>query len=164
MTMRRLLFLVRASLVTALAPGLTALAAAQVPASIAEPTLAAPSAVPVPVPAPPARTGPRLLSPTETRNSATPPGDLRPERPVTPQIRIPFGKAPPPALPAPAPARSPTAGPSANAALPASTAPLDATEAARNAGAAAAARCETLVGEQVRAKCRDRVARDARGR
>ena len=148
------------SLVTALALGLTAIAVAQVPASAPDPD--PPSAASVP--APPARTGPRLLSPTETRNSATPPGDLRPERPVTPQIRIPFGKAPPPASPAPAPERSPSVGLSGNSALPAPAAALDATEAARNATAAAAARCETLVGEQVRAKCRDRLARESRGR
>ena len=159
MKIRRLLSMVSASLVTALAPGLTAIAAAQVPASAADPD--PPSAASVP--APPARSGPRLLSPTETRNSATPPGDLRPERPVTPQIRIPFGKAPPPAVP-PTERSQPIAGPSGNSALPASTAPVDATEAARNASAAAAARCEALRGEQVRAKCRDRLARESRGR
>jgi hypothetical protein len=37
---------------------------------------------------------PRPLSPTALRESATPPGDLRPEDPVRPQISIPFGKKP----------------------------------------------------------------------
>lgn len=37
---------------------------------------------------------PRPLSPSELRESATPPGDLRPENPVTPQLSIPLGKKP----------------------------------------------------------------------
>ena len=150
----------RAALATAVATalliGFTSLAAAIQPvaprAGLTGPASAPDTlAAPLGASAPPARTGPRLLSPTETRNSATPPGDLRPERPVTPQIRIPLGKAPPPAVPAPE--RAPAPGPVQR--------PVDATEAARNANAMAAARCESLVGEQVRAKCRDRVAREA---
>ena len=90
--------------------------------------------------------GPRLLTPHESRDSATQPGDLRPERPVTPQISIPFGKTPPPAT-APNPnaaRRNPSPGP---------------------AGVEdAVARCEAQIGEQVRAKCRDRLAREARSR
>ena len=90
--------------------------------------------------------GPRLLTPHESRDSATQPGDLRPERPVTPQISIPFGKTPPPAT-APNPnaaRRNPSPGP---------------------AGVEdAVARCEAEIGEQVRAKCRDRLAREARSR
>ena len=39
----------------------------------------------------------KLLTPAQKRESATAPGDLRPERPVTPQITIPLGKKPLPA-------------------------------------------------------------------
>ena len=121
------------------------------------------------------RPGPRLLTPTETRNSATAPGDLRPERPVTPQIRIPFGKAPSPVAPvAPAPpvppvppvlAPGPFQARPGESGQPLPNGPARAAEAAHNArNARAAARCEALVGEQVRAKCRDALAREARGR
>ena len=40
--------------------------------------------------------GPRLLSPTEKRDSEAQPDDLKTDRPVTPQISIPFGKKAPP--------------------------------------------------------------------
>ena len=101
------------------------------------------SAPPASVPAT-TKTGPRLLTPAETRNSATVPGDLRPEHPVTPQISIPLGRKPPPISAAPAPPRR---------------------NAAPGAGIDdAAARCEAQVGEQVRAKCRDKLAREARAR
>jgi hypothetical protein len=94
--------------------------------------------------APPATTkpGPRLLTPAETRDSATPPGDLRPERPVTPQISIPLGRAPP--APSKVPPRAMRSANPASAA-----AGID----------DAVARCEAEVGEQVRAKCRDQLAR-----
>ncbi|HJW11668.1 MAG TPA: hypothetical protein VJ598_07775, partial [Albitalea sp.] len=36
--------------------------------------------------------GPRVLSPAEKREGATQPGDLRPERAVTPQVRVPLSK------------------------------------------------------------------------
>ena len=102
------------------------------------------SAPPASVPAAATKTGPRLLTPAETRNSATVPGDLRPEHPVTPQISIPLGRKPPPAGVVPAPPRG---------------------NAAPGAGVDdAAARCEAQVGEQVRAKCRDKLAREARAR
>ena len=39
---------------------------------------------------------PRPLSPSALRDSATPPGDLRPEDPVRPQISIPLGRKPAP--------------------------------------------------------------------
>ena len=37
----------------------------------------------------------RLQSPAEKRESASTPGDLRPEQPVTPQISLPIGRTPP---------------------------------------------------------------------
>ena len=110
---------------------------AQVAASAPEPIASA---------AAPLRTrpGPRLLTPVESRDSATQPGDVRPEHPVTPQISIPLGKTPPAA-------RTPEPiGPKRN--RPAADAGVD----------DAVARCEAQVGEQVRAKCRDRLAREAR--
>ena len=92
----------------------------------------------------PVRSGPRLLTPTEMRDNATPPGELRPEHPVTPQVRIPLGKKPP------EPSKSQPAAPR----------PGD----AASAGSIddEAARCEAQRGEQVRAKCRDELARQAR--
>ena len=86
--------------------------------------------------------GPRVLTPTEQRtnadNASAP--DLRPDRPVVPQISVPFGRAPP----APGPSSS----------VP------------RRSGAAAppghigdaAARCESLPGDLERASCRKRLA------
>lgn len=64
---------------------------AQVPARVPAP-LAAPAAS-----APPVlnKAKPRALTPAEKRDSATVPGDRRPEDPVVPQIRIPLGKTPP---------------------------------------------------------------------
>ena len=110
---------------------------AQVAASAPEPTASA--AAPLKT-----RPGPRLLTPIESRDSATQPGDVRPEHPVTPQISIPLGKTPPAA-------RTPELiGARRN--RPAADASVD----------DAVARCEAQVGEQVRAKCRDRLAREAR--
>ena len=43
-----------------------------------------------------AKSGPRLQTPAELRDSASTPGDLRPEERVTPQIVIPLRKAAPP--------------------------------------------------------------------
>lgn len=96
---------------------------------------------------PAGKPGPRLLTPTEKRDSASPPGDLRPERRVTPQISVPLGRTPPP--PGATDARS------GRRAAPGS------------AGGGiddAATRCESLRGEQVRAKCRDQQARAGRTR
>lgn len=74
-------------------------AAGQVTAPPAPPTAAAMPApgasTPVPPRNPPA--GVRMLSPAEQRDSATMPGELRPEQPAKPQINIPLGKTPPPA-------------------------------------------------------------------
>ena len=118
---------------------LTLLSMAQAPA----PTPAPESVASAPVPSR-TRPGPRLLTPIETRDSATQPGDVRPEHPVTPQINIPLGKTPPAA-------KTPELiGAKRN-------------RPAADAGADdAVARCEAQVGEQVRAKCRDRLAREAR--
>ena len=86
--------------------------------------------------------GPRLLTPAQSRDRAGPPGELRPEHPVTPQIRIPFGKAPPaPSKPLPHAVRRGPVAP---------TGGID----------DAAARCEARHGEQARAKCRDQLAHE----
>lgn len=90
--------------------------------------------------------GPRLRSPAETGNRAAAPGELRPERPVTPQISIPFGKAPP--TPAKGESTAPKRG---NPAAPSST--ID----------DSAARCESQLDDQVRAACRARLTREAKG-
>lgn len=109
-------------------------AAADVPASGAS----APAAAP-PV-------GPRLRSPAETGNRATVPGDLRPERPVTPQVSIPFGKSPPP--PSKREQRV-----------------IERNTAASGGGVDdAAARCESQVDDNLRAACRARLARESKGR
>lgn len=98
--------------------------------------------------APPAAaaSGPRMRSPAETGNRAAAPGDLRPERAVAPQISIPFGKT------APAPtSRETRIVRRGNA--PASGG-IDET----------AARCESQIDAQLRADCRAKLAREARGR
>jgi hypothetical protein len=108
--------------------------------------MAAASASPV------AKPGPRRLTPQESRDSATAPGDLRPEHAVVPQINIPFGKK----QAAPLKPQS-NAGRSANASRSAS--------AASAAGIDdAVARCEAESDKQVRASCRARLARQDRTR
>jgi hypothetical protein len=122
-------------------PLLVALFGATAPALVlaqasAPPSMAA-SATSSPAPA-----GPRLLTPTEQRRNvdeATAP-DLRPDRPVVPQISVPLGRKPP--VPAPSASRAP-----------------------RNGAAAppghigdAAARCESAPGDLERAACRKRLA------
>jgi hypothetical protein len=106
-----------------------------------------PTVRPAPAPesaTPPAvRPTPRLLSPAESRDSARPAGELRPERPVTPQISIPFGKSPR-ATDKP-PARQVRRG-----ATPASGGIDD-----------GAARCEAQPDAAARARCRDKLAREA---
>ena len=89
----------------------------------------------------PVKSGPRVLTPLEMRDNATQPGELRPENPVTPQIRIPLGKKPPATEPAaPRPGHAASAGGLEDE----------------------VARCEAQAGEQVRAKCRDELARQKR--
>ena len=85
--------------------------------------------------------GPRLLSLTEKRDSEAQPEDLKTDRPVTPQISIPFGKNPPPASKAdPRAARRAPAAPSVG---------VD----------DRAARCEAEADDATRAICRDKQAK-----
>ena len=86
--------------------------------------------------------GPRVMTPAEQRRNvdeATAP-DLRPDRPVVPQISVPLGRKPP--LPAPSASRAPRSG------------------AAPTPGhiGDAAARCESAPGDLERAACRKRLA------
>ena len=96
--------------------------------------------------APAGKSGPRLMTPAESRNSASPPGDLRPERPVTPQVKIPFGKAPP--APSQTPSRATRPGSAASAGG------ID----------DAAVRCEAEPDARSRATCRGKLAREAGSR
>lgn len=107
-------------------------AAAQPASAPALPSASAPAAKPAPHP----------LSPSELRESATPPGDLRPENPVKPQINIPLGKKPVPAL-APEPRAQRRIG-----------------SASAVAGGIndASARCEAEVGDAARVACRKKLA------
>lgn len=93
---------------------------------------------------PAAKADPRPLSPTALRESASPPGDLRPEDPVKPQISIPFGKKPAPAL-APEPRAQRRIG---SASASAATGGIN----------DASARCEAEVGDAARAACRSKLA------
>jgi hypothetical protein len=113
------------------------LAASALPAS-------AQSSAPADSASAPVKAGPRLLTPLEMRDNATAPGDIRPEHPVTPQIRIPFGKKPP----------------ASSKPEPTATRPGNAASAGSHEDAVA--QCEAQRGEQVRAKCRDELARQAR--
>ena len=78
------------------------------------------------------------MSPAETRDSATMPGELRPAEPAKPQINIPLGKS------ADTPAR-----PAARAAS--RTGPAGIND--------AVARCEAMADATERRKCRDGLAR-----
>ena len=90
----------------------------------------------------PAASAPRLLSPSALRESASPPGDLRPEDPVKPQISIPFGKKPAtPMVPEPSAQRR-----------------TGSTAAAAGGINDASARCEAEIGDAERAACRTRIA------
>lgn len=83
----------------------------------------------------------KLLTPSELRDSATAPGDLRPERPVTPQVTIPLNKA------GQVPAK-----PVLNPPPRAKPAPSGGIE-------DAAARCGALADAKERDQCRDKLAR-----
>ncbi len=83
----------------------------------------------------------KLLTPSESRDSATAPGDLRPEQRVTPQITIPLNKAG--QVPAKAVLNPPPR------AKPAPSGGID----------DAAARCGALADAQAREQCRDKLAR-----
>ncbi len=78
----------------ALASSVHAQVPARVPAPLAAPAASAPLVV--------SKSRPRTLTPAELRDSATVPGDVRPEDPVVPQIRIPLGRTPPVAAHTPA--------------------------------------------------------------
>ena len=84
--------------------------------------------------------GPRVMTPEQRRAGASLPGEIRPERAVTPQISIPLGRS------APGPIKLPTRD--AARRTPASPGAID----------DAAARCEAQPGQQARAKCRDELA------
>lgn len=114
-----------------------------VPAT-AQPAASAASAARPLKPAKPARPPTRLMSPAESANQAAQPGDLRPEHPVTPQIRIPLGKPATPATPAKPVARPAPVAPGA----------ID----------DAAARCEAEASDAARADCRARMARERAAR
>jgi hypothetical protein len=87
-----------------------------------------------------APTGPRMLTPTEQRNNADNASapDLRPDRPVVPQISVPFGRAP-----ASAPSTPRRRGEAAPPPAPIGD---------------AAARCESMTSDLERAACRKRLA------
>jgi len=105
---------------------------------------------PVPSPAasapPAAMQGPKQLTPQQSRDSATTPGDLRPEHATVPQINIPFGKAP------------------AAAPKPPSAAPRGSNAASDVGIDDAVARCEAQVDAQARADCRAKLARQGSNR
>ena len=109
----------------------------------------APQALPV-LPGPaasaraPAPAGPRLRGAAETGRRAAAPGDLQPERPVAPQITIPFGKRPP-------------VPPKRNEQAPRSSAAPSGID-------DAAARCESQADPQELAACRAKLARETRAK
>jgi hypothetical protein len=86
--------------------------------------------------------GPKQLTPQQSRDSATTPGDLRPEHATVPQINIPFGKAP------------------AAAPKPPSAAPRGSNAASDVGIDDAVARCEAETDKSVREVCRARLARE----
>lgn len=121
----------------------------------APPTLPAapPTMAPAPAPAPASASapagkaapgGPRLRTPAETAARAAAPGDLRPERPVVPQVSIPLGKKTPPTTKRETRAMH------------------NGTTAASGGVHDAAARCEALADAEERASCRAGLAKDAR--
>ncbi|MBW8830856.1 MAG: hypothetical protein JF606_15805 [Burkholderiales bacterium] len=96
---------------------------------------------------PAVKPGPRQATPAELREQASPPGELRPANPVTPQISIPLRRTEPiPLKPPPRVVRR------SNAAS--STSGVD----------DSATRCEAEASDQARRACRDKRAREAGGR
>lgn len=119
---------------------------AAVPAQAAGPASApAGASASAPTAAASAPRGPRLRSPVETGQRAAAPGDLRPERPVSPQITIPLVRKPVPRrdgrTASPPPGAAPAGG-------------VD----------DAAAHCESQADPQERARCKSRLAPQARGK
>jgi hypothetical protein len=94
---------------------------------------------------PRAKPAPRQMTPTELRESAAPPGELRPEKPVVPQVSIPFGKTPPG---------------SAKPSVKSESRALRSGKAASGGVDDAAARCEAEADQKVRAACRAKRARE----
>jgi hypothetical protein len=137
--------LLRRALVVATWAGASAMAQspASAPASLPDLPPSAASGPRAPASGP---LGPRLRTPAETGKRATAPGDLSPDRPVTPQLTIPFGKNPPPAKPEPRVRRGTTPPPTAGS--------VD----------DSAARCEAQQDPQDRATCRAKLAREAKTR
>ena len=88
---------------------------------------------------------PKALSPAALRESATPPGDLRPEDPVRPQINIPLGRKPVASL----------------AAEPRAQRRIGSASAAAGGIDDASARCEAEVDTQARLACRGKLAQTA---
>ena len=127
-----------AALIAAMLTAGAAIAQPVEPAASAPSAAAAPNVLPGPVRRPSAAKPPPPLG----TDPSTQPGL---GHPVTPQVRIPFGKKPPPT----------TAGsdprPTGNAA----SSPVMGD---------AAARCEAMRGEQMRLKCLDQLSRDANRR
>jgi hypothetical protein len=120
----------RQLLAASVAAAFTSIASAQPAASA--PSIAASAA-------PTAKPEKRALSPAELRDSATTPGDLRPERRVTPQLSIPLNQNSPPKpalVPAPRATNAPSGG-------------ID----------DSAARCAALADAQAREACRAKIAR-----
>jgi len=110
-------------------------ALAQVSAPTWPPAASAPAA---------AKPGPRQLTPQQSRDSATAPGELRPEHAGVPQINIALGRKPPAVRP-----------PGARGSSAAS---------ATGGISDGAARCEAESDDQARADCRARLARQGRMR
>ncbi len=132
MTLHRLL-----SLALALALGGSTVLA-QAPPTVPPPDPSA-SAPPVGLP------GPRLQTPEEKRDAASPPNDLRPIGTVTPQIVVPLRQTAPPASP-----------------LNSDPVPAPVGRVAPAGGVDdAAARCGALTDKQARAACRDKLARES---
>jgi hypothetical protein len=95
---------------------------------------------------PPPKAGPRLLTPAEQRENATPQDDLRRDGTAVPQLSFPLGK------PAPGAASKP--------ALRAPRPDMAASGGVRDE----VARCEAQADSLQRAKCRERLAQQGQGR
>ena len=135
MTLRCLQIAAAITLGATLAPAFAQMAApAPLPAASAASAASA---------APEAKPGPRALSPSELRDSASTPGDLRPEDRVKPQISIGLGKGP---------------------ATPLKLIPPSGTPAASGGINDASVRCEAETDVQARAACRKRLASTAPAR
>lgn len=102
-------------------------------AAVGLPVAAQTAAVPDPNPAATRaiKPTPKPLTPVQQAQATATPGELRPERPVMPQVQAPFGRVPPP----------PTADPT-----PVPTETLD----------QRLARCQAELGEKARTECRQR--------